>query len=151
MQTRIIDGVIPSARQSGILLVLMMIGSLGGCHDYAAHPHDAENDMVFEELELIPCSQTVNQLKDYYARKSIGGELLVQDKEGLLFIQAFPYSGVCASHLYVYARRADVFGFLCFFHVPTQDAIETKLSDDGSVAVWTGSVRVAVIDAVAAR
>jgi hypothetical protein len=78
---------------------------------------------------------TASELQQFVARESLGGRVNIQTRERLVFAQTFPYSGVDASHLFVYSGGAKTLAFVCFFEIPTQTDIDLTTTESGAVAI----------------
>jgi hypothetical protein len=89
-------------------------------------------------VTVVPHSKSTSELKKFFASDSIAGNVEIQTKECLTFLQTFPYSGVRRSHLYVYAEDTHGLEFVCFFRLPSQDDIQLKITDDNTVEIRVG-------------
>jgi hypothetical protein len=92
--------------------------------------------------------ESESDLERFLARESLGDNVEMQSLERLVFAQTFPYSGVCASHLYVYSEGDGGLSFVSFFRVPDNERVSLKLVEDHSIAIEYGSHRLAVVNSV---
>ena len=139
-----------SARSScrcAICTVLMIIASAftSGCGN-GMQSQDTKKNVASQRIDVLPTCHNAEELAEYYATESLGGTAEVQERGRFLFVQTFPYSGVRASHLYVYRKESDAFRFECFVRLRTQDKVGLSMNDNGTVEIHAGDERVAVLD-----
>jgi len=109
-------------RATAILLAIFM----AGCNQAGAPS---------EKNSYLTDCRSAEDLRSILSAKSLGGRVLIHTKGHLVFAQTFPFSGVRASHLYVYTQDMDSLSFLCFFRLRTQDDVVLREIDGGSVEI----------------
>jgi hypothetical protein len=133
-----------SCRVAAVLLIAA--GAFTSSCDRGVPSRDVSGNIATQRIKVLPRCQTTKELEDYYATESLGGKAQVQARKRLVFVQTFPYSGVRASHLYVYAQETAGLRFMGFFRAQTQDAVGLQLNGDGSVEIKIGEERVGVLN-----
>ncbi len=108
-------------------------------------PTTESTGAIASKLECLLYCETADDLEEFYAKHSLG-EVQVHTKDRLVFAQAFPYSGMNASHLWVYALDADGMRLVAFLYIPTQSNVTLEADDSGSIAVRAEDQRVAILD-----
>ena len=109
------------------MLTAMSVLILAGCDGQMS------GDATGQRIAAAMHCATTADLQQCLASYSLGGHVEIQTRGQLVFAQAFPYSGVQASHLYAYAKQNAGLGFLCFFKVPTQQVVVLEVKNDGTV------------------
>ena len=127
-------------------LTTVVVGvSLCGCDEKMK---DMDKTVIDGKIDVVLRCQTTRDLELFFAKHSLDGKVQINTEGSLVFVQSFPYSGVDASHLYVYAQDVTKLTFVCFFRVPTQDAVNLSLNEDGSVEIRIHDKRLAVLDGI---
>jgi hypothetical protein len=96
--------------------------------------------------EILFHCQNTTDLKDFYSSHSLGGDVEIQSTGKFVVVQTFPYSGVRASHLIVYAQEPSVLTFVCFLRVQTQDVLHPTINGEGVLEIHVDNRRVAAFD-----
>jgi hypothetical protein len=99
-----------------------------------------------QKINILPHCETTDALTRFFANDSLGRDVQVNRIGRLVFVQTFPYSGVFASHLYVYVEESDGLRFLSFFRVRTQAAVGLRPAEDDSVEIIIGDERLCRLD-----
>ena len=124
---------------SGLFLIV-----LSGCLDTDSQQGTSKK-MPSQEVDILPMCRSIPELRGFFATQSLGGNIHVQEKGRLIFVQAFPYSGVLASHLYVYADEPAGLRFVAFLRLQTQEVVEVRVNADGSANIQFGNQKVGVL------
>ena len=121
---------------AGCALVVVTILISAGCSGSgSARAADEATKSISDKIVYTPLAKTTAELKQFFGDQSHNEHVNIQTREGLVFVQTFPYSGVWASDLFVYKKSDALFKFFCFFNVPTQDDVDLKAVKDGSVEI----------------
>jgi hypothetical protein len=99
-----------------------------------------------DKIDILFRPHTTSDLERFYAVHSLGRTVHIQTNGRLVFAQTFPYSGLLASHLFVYADEREELRFIGFLCVPTQTDVKFRNPEAGVTEIWAEEKRFAAID-----
>jgi hypothetical protein len=99
-----------------------------------------------DNITILFRAHTTSDLEQFYAVKSLGHTVQIQTNGHLVFAQTFPYSGLLASHLFVYLSEREELRFIGFLQVPTQTSVKLRNPEAGVTEIWAEEQRVATFD-----
>jgi hypothetical protein len=85
-------------------------------------------------------------LVKFCATDSLGGQVEKHIVNEFVAVQTFPYSGIDASHMYVYTRGGNGLTFLSFIRIPTHLAAELRGVGTDAIEIWADGKRVCEIE-----
>lgn len=66
---------------------------------------DMKSSTVEGKLDIVLRCEDTSDLEEYFASRSLGGEMKIHVKAGLAFVHTFPYSGVPVPVIYTSTRE----------------------------------------------
>ena len=115
------------------LIMVSLVAFITGCDRNT--PANKSRGVIVNRLDVIWSCKSADDLRNFYAKRSLGDNVRIKTEDRLVFVQTFPYSGVRASHLIVYALDDDDMRFVVFLNVPTQENVVLNRIKHGSIEV----------------
>ena len=128
----------------GFVIVTLLIAA--GCSSHIKAQDAAQQESISTfKIGVVLESKTTADLQRFFKNQSLGGDVKIQTQGRLVFVQVFPYSGIDASHLIVYANREGSLKFLCFLMIPSQREVNLTADQTDSVEIRADSKKIATL------